>query len=253
MFKAQTPVLGTLLAVILIAWGWLFHQHWQQESLPMSQMWMPPSDAAAWRFTDFALVYNMWAVMMAAMMLPSAIPMILAFHRVCQRRAKAPYRLSYLFSLAYLLVWFLFSSVLTLLQWQFHGWSWLSPMMDNQSTALAVGVLFLAGIYQFLPVKNACLTHCKSPMGFLLNEWREGAFGALIMGLRHGSTCLGCCWAQMLIMFAVGVMNLPAMALITLLVIVEKWLPVKAAIICKAGGVIFLVWGALLWVFQGSS
>src|SRR5690606_35067500 len=104
--------------------------------------------------------------------------------------------------------------------------------------------------YQFLPVKNACLTHCKSPMGFLLNEWREGVSGALIMGIRHGATCLGCCWAQMLVMFAVGVMNLPAMALITLLVIAEKWLPVKSSVICKAGGVIFIAWGALLWTFQ---
>jgi predicted metal-binding membrane protein len=250
LFKAQIPVLAALLSVIFAAWGWLFYQHWQMASLPMSQMWMPPSEMAAWRFTDFALVYSMWAVMMAAMMLPSAIPMILAFHRVCRQRTIMPYQLSYLFTLAYLLIWFLFSSVLTLLQWQCHGWSWLSPMMDNQSTVLAVGVLLLAGIYQFMPIKNACLTHCKSPMGFLLNEWREGASGALVMGFRHGATCLGCCWAQMLVMFAVGIMNLPGMALITLLVIVEKWLPVKSSAICKAGGVIFIVWGALLWTFQ---
>lgn len=251
MFKAQTPILGALLAVILAAWGWLFHQHWLMNSLPMSQMWMPPSGTTAWRVTDFALVYSMWAIMMAAMMLPSAIPMILAFYRVCRQRASMPYRLSYLFVLAYLLIWFLFSGILTLLQWQFHGWSLLSPMMDNQSVILAVGVLLLAGIYQFLPVKDACLAHCKSPIGFLLNEWREGASGAMIMGLRHGLTCLGCCWAQMLVMFAVGVMNLPAMALITLMVIVEKWWPARSALICKAGGIIFIAWGAMLWVFQG--
>lgn len=247
MFKTQISILATLLAVILAAWSWLFYQHWQMNSLPMSQMWMPPSEAAAWRLTDFALVYSMWTVMMAAMMLPSAIPMIMAFSRVCRQRTKAPSRLSYLFTFAYLLVWFLFSSALTLLQWQFHGWSWLTPMMDNQSTVLAVSVLLLAGIYQFMPIKNACLTHCQTPMGFLLNEWREGSRGALVMGLRHGANCLGCCWAQMLIMFAVGVMNLPAMALITLLVIVEKWLPVEASVICKAGGAVFIVWGIWLW------
>ncbi len=245
-FNSRTSILATVLAVIFAAWGYLFYQRGQMASQPMSSMWMPPSELSEWCFIDFALVYFMWAVMMAAMMLPSAIPMILAFARVCRQQNKAVYKLTSLFISAYLGIWLLFSCVLTLLQWQMHGMAWLSPMMDNQNSLLAAGILFLAGFYQFMPIKDACLTHCKTPMGFLLNEWQDGPAGAFTMGLKHGANCLGCCWAQMLIMFAVGVMNLLGMALITLLVIAEKILPVEAKLICRAVGVVFIVWGAVL-------
>lgn len=245
-FKAQSPVLAIVLAVIFAAWGYLFFQHRQMASQPMSSMWMPPAEPLAWRSTDFVLVYFMWAVMMAAMMLPSAIPMILAFTRVCRQQNKGPDKLSYLFISAYLAIWLLFSTALTLLQWQMHTLAWLSPMMDNENAISAAGILFLAGFYQFMPIKNACLVHCKTPMGFLLNEWEEGAAGAFKMGVRHGAYCVGCCWAQMLIMFVVGVMNLLGMALITLLVIAEKSLPLQSKFICRTVGVAFLAWGAFL-------
>ncbi len=247
-FRVQSPVLAIILAVIFAAWGYLFYQHEQIASHPMSNMWMPPAEPLAWRSTDFALVYFMWAVMMAAMMLPSAIPMILAFARVCRRQNKAPDKLTYLFISAYLGIWLLFSSALTLLQWQMHALAWLSPMMDNQNAISAAGILFLAGFYQFMPIKNACLVHCKTPMGFLLNEWQDGAAGALNMGLKHGAYCVGCCWAQMLIMFVVGVMNLLGMALITLLVISEKSMPLQAKLICKTVGVAFIAWGVFLLI-----
>ncbi len=248
VFKAQTTMLAVVLAGIFIAWGYLFYLHHQMTTQPMSSMWMPPSEPMAWRFIDFALVYFMWAVMMAAMMLPSAIPMILAFIRVCRQQNKATYQLTYLFIAAYLGIWLLFSCALTLLQWQMHGLAWLSPMMANQNALLAAGILFLAGFYQFMPIKNACLTHCKTPMGFLLNEWQDGAAGAFNMGLKHGVNCVGCCWAQMLIMFAVGVMNLLGMALISLLVILEKTMPLETKLICKAVGVVFFAWAAFLLI-----
>lgn len=237
------------MAIIFAAWGYLFYQHLQMTAQPMLSIWMPPSEPLAWHFIDFALIYFMWAVMMAAMMLPSAISMILAFAKVCRQQ----HIRIYLFTFAYLVVWLLFSVVLTLLQWQMHGLGWLSPMMDNQNSLLAAGILLLAGVYQFMPLKNACLTHCKTPLGFLLNEWQAGNIGAFNMGLKHGANCLGCCWAQMLIMFAVGVMNLLGMALITLLVILEKILPIKAKLICKAVGGIFLLWGVFLLVNLSST
>jgi len=245
-FKAQASILAIVLAGIFAAWSYLFYQHQQMASQPMSSMWMPPAGSLAWCYTDFALVYFMWSVMMAAMMLPSAIPMILAFARVCKRKNKAHFKLTCLFTLAYLGIWLLFSSALTLLQWQMHGLAWLSPMMDNQNLMSAAGILFLAGFYQFIPIKNACLVHCKTPLGFLLNEWQDGSAGALNMGVKHGAYCVGCCWAQMLIMFVVGVMNLLGMALITLLVISEKSLPLHSKLICKAVGVAFIAWGVLL-------
>ncbi|HEY8036461.1 MAG TPA: DUF2182 domain-containing protein [Methylobacter sp.] len=248
LFKSKSLILAAVLAVVFTAWGYLFYQHHQMSSQPMSSMWMPPSEPLAWGFTDFALVYFMWAAMMAAMMLPSAVPMILAFARVCRRQNKAPDKLTYLFISAYLGVWLLFSSTLTLLQWQMHTLAWLSPMMNNENAISAAGILFLAGFYQFMPIKNSCLVHCKTPMGFLLNEWQDGAAGAFNMGMKHGAYCVGCCWAQMLIMFVVGVMNLLGMALITLLVISEKSMPLQSKFICQTVGVAFLAWGVFLLI-----
>lgn len=209
---------------------------------------MPPSQIFAWKSIDFTLVFIMWAVMMVAMMLPSAVPMVLSFSRVCQQRQKSVYQLSMIFTLAYLCIWILFSVSLTLLQWQFHGLEWLTPMMENQSTLLAGAIFIFAGGYQFSSLKNACLRHCRTPMGFLLNEWKEGNFGAFKMGLKHGATCLGCCWVQMLIMFAVGVMNLLGMALITLLVIMEKLLPIEPVLFSRAVGSVFIFWGIFLLI-----
>ena len=224
----------------------MIYQQWQMTSLPMSEMWMPPATAEQWRLSDFAVVYVMWAVMMAAMMLPSALGMIKVFSKTCQQRYGSDTPYSTLFSLAYLLVWFTFSIVLTLLQWQLHGLHWLTGMMDNSNTPLAAAILIVAGLYQFTALKNACLKHCRLPISFLLNYWQNGKLGAFNMGIIHGNTCLGCCWAQMLIMFAVGVMNITAMVLITLFILLEKSLPVNESIISKTAGGLFCLWGGVL-------
>lgn len=246
MRKTQSVILLSLLVVIVSAWAYLIYQHWQMTSLPMSEMWMPPSDTSAWKLIDFGLVYLMWAAMMAAMMLPSAIPMILAFSQVARKRYRTPQKFNFLFVWAYLLVWLIFSIVLAMLQWQLHGLHILSPMMDTESEYLPAIIFLGAGAYQLTPLKNSFLQYCRSPAGFLLNEWRDGAKGAFHMGLKHGSTCVGCCWAQMLIMFAVGVMNLLGMALMTLMIVGEKIAPIKSQLICRAGGTLFMGWG--LWL-----
>lgn len=246
--NVQSAILLSLLIVISSAWAYLIYLHWQMHTMPMSEMWMPPSDTSAWKTRDFGLAYLMWVVMMAGMMLPSATPMILAFSRVCRNRYGTPIKFNFLFVSAYLLVWLLFSITMTLLQWQLHGLHVLSPMMDIEKEYLA-GVIFLAaGAYQLTPLKNRFLHYCRSPAGFLLNEWRDGAKGAFNMGLKHGSTCVGCCWAQMLIMFAVGIMNLFGMALITLVVLVEKTAPFKTSLISRSIGIMFVAWG--LWLFH---
>ncbi|MBL1265194.1 DUF2182 domain-containing protein [Methylomicrobium sp. RS1] len=245
-FKNQGAVWALLMAAIVIAWSTLYFQSRPLEALPMHAMWMPPSQASAWRFGDFAYVYAMWAVMMAAMMLPSALPMLNAYAKVSRRLNARPAQALALFAAAYLGLWVLFGILPTLLQWRLHGLVWLSPMMENQNRGFAAGVFLLAGGYQFMPLKNACLTHCKTPMGFLLNEWQGGLAGAFRMGFKHGLHCIGCCWAQMLIMFAVGVMNLGGMALLTLIVCAEKWVPLEAKPIAKTLGTVFLVWGFIL-------
>jgi len=245
----MSKILSLLIVITLSAWGFLIYQYWQMNTLSMSEMWMPPSADWQWQLTDFAVVYTMWAVMMVAMMLPSAVPMIKAFNKICQQRYGNNSSFSALFSLAYLVVWLVFSVLLTLLQWQLHSLGWLSGMMESSNAFFASGILITAGIYQFTALKNACLQHCRSPFSFLLNSWQKGRQGAFNMGIIHGSTCVGCCWAQMLVMFAVGVMNISAMVIITLFILAEKSLPaneqlfskVTGVILCACGGFIFLL------------
>jgi len=247
MTRNLAVTLASLFGVIIASWLYLFYQHWQMTSLPMSEMWMPPSEATAWNLMDFWLVFVMWAVMMAAMMLSSAIPMVMVYARICLQRYQATHPYTVSFTLAYLLVWLVFSAGMTALQWQLHGLKFLSPMMDMQHETMAAAIFLLAGSYQFTPLKNRFLSACRTPMGFLLTEWREGSVGAFRMGLKHGSDCLGCCWAQMLLMFAVGIMSLIGMVFITLVVLVEKILPPHHQFFSKAIGVVFIVWG--LWLF----
>lgn len=243
-------ILILLTIVTLSAWAGLVYQYWQMTRLSMSEMWMPPDSVWQWKMSDFVVVYVMWAIMMAAMMLPSAYTMIKAFSKSCQQRYGSDIPYSTLFALAYLLVWFAFSILLTLLQWQLHSLKWLSGMMENDNTLLAAGLFILAGIYQFTALKNACLSRCRSPFSFLLNSWQNGKLGAFNMGVIHGSNCLGCCWAQMLIMFAVGVMNISAMVLLTLFILLEKSLPVNEVFISKIAGCLFCFWGIFL-IYSG--
>ncbi|WP_305908536.1 DUF2182 domain-containing protein [Methylomarinum sp. Ch1-1] len=243
------PVIAAaLIAVTLGAWLMLFFQHQQMTNRPMAEMWMPPSDAWQWSSIDFAVVYSMWAVMMAAMMLPSALPMIKAYSRACRQRYHQDFPYSLLFSLAYLSIWFLFSVVLTLLQWQFHHQQWLTPMMENDSPWLAALILITAGLYQFSAFKQSCLHHCRTPASFLLNHWQNGHSGAFKMGMTHGLYCLGCCWAQMLLMFAVGVMNITAMIILTLFILLEKSLPLYIDTLSKTAGVLLCCWGTWLLI-----
>ena len=248
MYKTQSVILLGLLAIIATAWGYLIYQHWWMTSSPMSEMWMPSSEVFEWKTIDFALVYLMWAAMMAAMMLPSATPMVLAFSQVAKRRYQAPEKFSFLFINGYLLVWLMFSVGMTFLQWQLHGHAVISPMMETESTVFSAMIFLAAGIYQLTPLKSRFLRYCQSPAGFLFNEWRQGAKGAFYMGLKHGSTCVGCCWMQMLIMFAVGVMNLLGMALITLLIVLEKTVPIQSRTICRTGSLIMMGLGLGLLV-----
>jgi predicted metal-binding membrane protein len=245
MYRAQSHILLSLLVIVASAWGYLIYRHWQMTALPMSEMWMPPSEASQWKSVDFVLVYLMWAAMMAAMMLPSAVPMILAFSQVAKKRYPFPRHITFLFASSYLLVWLVFSVGMTLLQWQLHGLQVISPMMETESELLSAVIFLGAGIYQLTPLKNRFLRFCQSPAGFLSNEWREGAKGAFRMGLKHGRACVGCCWMQMLITFAVGVMNLIGMALITLLILVEKVVPSKSLFISRSSAVILMGWGLL--------
>jgi predicted metal-binding membrane protein len=169
----------------------------------------------------------MWIVMMVAMMIPSVSPVILLFAGVSRRRRMqgVPAAPVAVFTLGYLLAWTGYAIVAALTQSALHSAALLSPSMSSASPRLGGAILILAGVYQWLPLKGACLAHCRSPLGFFSTEWREGMSGALRMGFRHGSYCVGCCGALMALLFVAGVMNLVWVAAIAGFVLAEKVVP----------------------------
>ena len=196
-----------------------------------------PGMAAPWTPTTFALTFAMWWVMMLGMMVPSAAPMILTFATLNRgKRARGQsFVPTSIFTLGYLVAWGAFSLAATLAQWQLDRIALLSPMLATTSPVLGGALLILAGLYQFTPLKLACLRNCRSPFAFVLNHWRDGWLGALRMGLEHGVYCLGCCWVLMMLLFVVGVMNLLWVAGIAVLVLAEKLFP-GGIWIARAGG-----------------
>jgi predicted metal-binding membrane protein len=193
-----------------------------------------------WTGAYFALIVAMWAVMMVAMMLPGAAPMVLTFAALQRhRRQAAPQAATALFTLGYLAIWAGFSILAATLQWRLDSLALLSPAMATADTVLAGGALMAAGAYQFTPLKQGCLVRCRSPVEFLTRYHRSKPFG---LGLRHGLFCLGCCWAMMLLLFVGGVMNLAWVGAITLFVLLEKTVP-AGRWLGHVAGIGLILWG----------
>jgi predicted metal-binding membrane protein len=208
--------------------------------MDMPGMAMDPAMPMPWTGATFALMTAMWAMMMVAMMLPGAAPMLLTYAALQRhRRQAAPHHASLLFVLGYLAVWAGFSILAATLQWQLDALALLSPAMATASTVLAGGALVIAGIYQLTPLKQGCLVRCRAPVEFLTRHRRSGPFG---LGLRHGLFCLGCCWALMLLLFVGGVMNLAWIGAIALFVLLEKTIP-GGRWLSRAAGAGLIVWG----------
>jgi predicted metal-binding membrane protein len=150
-----------------------------------------------------------------------------------------------IFVFGYLAVWTAFSAVATFAQWGLHRAAMLSTMMAATSPLLNGGLLIAAGIFQWTPLKRACLRGCRSPLSFLMSEWREGSAGAFVMGLRNGTYCVGCCWILMALLFVAGVMNLFWVAAIALFVMAEKILG-KGELLAHVAGVALVIAGAAL-------
>jgi predicted metal-binding membrane protein len=148
-----------------------------------------------------------------------------------------------LFASGYLLVWCGFSLAATVLQWSLDGVGVLSETMAFGNAVLASTVLIAAGVYQWTPLKDACLRHCRSPTEFLIRHWYRGTFGAVRIGVRHGFFCLGCCWMLMTLLFVGGLMNFAWVGAIALLVFLEKILP-WGGWRSRLAGVILVIWGA---------
>lgn len=236
-----------LVAVPLLAWAWI--------AIMAHDMYGPMNGASAWMMTsewDAAhvfLLFAMWAVMMTAMMLPSASPFILLYAGALRAGNDVHgARSTYAMAAGYVLVWALFSAAATALQRALAVTLVLDPMMEPATPLVTAAILALAGVYQLTPLKSACLRVCRSPLGYLMQHWRAGTWGAFTLGVRHGLYCLGCCWALMLLLFAGGVMNLVVIVALTAWVIVEKLAPFGEWT-AKASGAVMLV--LALWTAIG--
>jgi predicted metal-binding membrane protein len=183
--------------------------------------WMMTS---TWDAPHVAMLWAMWSVMMAGMMLPSAAPMLLLYGGL-ERRRGSPASRAYVLGSGYVLVWLIFSVGATFLQLLLRRTWLLTPMMQLGSPIATAAVLLIAGLYQLTGAKAACLQVCRSPLALLMRHWHPGAIGALGMGVEQGAYCLGCCWALMLLLFVGGVMNLAVIAALTVLVLAEKVAP----------------------------
>jgi predicted metal-binding membrane protein len=222
-------VLLAVTAIVALAWAYLArlaHQMGSDVDYRTAMAAMGMATDVPWTLTDAALVFAMWVVMMLGMMGAATVPVLLLFVSAQRARSARGVRLSVLlFGSGYLLLWAAFSACAALAQWLLHHTAMLSPAMKAASPRLAAAILVLAGAYQLTPLKRACLTHCRSPLGFLMTNWRDGMLGAVRMGARYGTYCLGCCWALMGVLFVVGVMNLAWVMTLTVLVLLEKVVP----------------------------
>jgi predicted metal-binding membrane protein len=226
--RDRAVILLAMLGVTAIAWLYLLTIGQGMSDMAtdrMVDMVMPMT--APWTPTALALTFAMWWVMMVGMMTPSAAPMVLVFATLNRNKRARDQNFvpTSIFLLGYLAAWGAFSLAATLAQWALDGVALLSSEVAAINPLVGGTLAILAGLYQFTPLKQACLRNCRSPFAFVLNHWREGRSGALRMGLEHGGYCLGCCWLLMALLFVVGVMNLLWVAGLAVFVFAEKLLP----------------------------
>ena len=246
--RDRAVVLAGLAALSAMAWAYLAHEAHAMYHTGVCRcagMAMSGPDIRSWSPGTVVPLFLMWGEMMVAMMTPSAAPMILTFAMVNRKRREQerPFVPTGIFAAGYMAVWMLFSALAALAQWILHSTALLSPMMVSTSPLLGGFLLLAAGFFQWSPVKDSCLNHCRSPLVFLLTEWREGRAGAFVMGLKHGAYCTGCCWFLMALLFVTGVMNISWVAAFSVLVLVEKMTPARLRL-DRWTGVALCAWGA---------
>ena len=249
-FRRDWILVGSCIALITaLAWAYLIHLNRQMTASldadrTMAAMGMVMN--APWSARDLFFTFVMWSVMMIGMMSATATPVLLLLAGAEARRAQSGKSLTVpAFALGYLAVWVGFSACAAMAQWGLHEAALLSPAMATSSPLVGGAILIAAGAYQLTPLKGGCLTQCQTPLGFLMSHWRDGPGGAFRMGLRHGVFCLGCCWALMIVLFAVGVMNLAWVGVLTVVILVEK-LGFTGARVARVGGIMLIALGVIV-------
>jgi predicted metal-binding membrane protein len=221
--RQRNFILATLLALAAGSWGILA---WQSYAGPSPS----PSGGTASVLTmgmAIPLFMGMWVAMMAAMMFPTAAPMTLMFARLqsSRRDAGKPYVPTAFFVTSYLAVWGAAGVLAFFAATMIGRVADQSPWLLTNGPRITGGIIILAGLYQLSPLKAVCLRTCRSPVSFILNHWREGRRGSMVMGVQHAAYCLGCCWLLFVLLFPLGIMNLAAMGVITALIFAEKSTP----------------------------
>jgi predicted metal-binding membrane protein len=228
-------VAGGVVVIAGLAWLDLWRRARGVMDMAMPEM-------QPWSAAELGAIVAMWAVMMVAMMLPSAAPMLALFAGTARGRHTGTVGA---FAAGYVIVWVAYSVAAAVLQALLQQRMLLSSDLATTSAWLGAGLLALAGAYQLTPLKDACLFRCRSPLGFLLSRWHDGVAGALVMGLRHGAYCLGCCWALMALLFVGGVMNLAWVAVLAIFVLAEK-VVASGRWLSRIAGVVLLAWAVWL-------
>ena len=215
----RNVILGLLLALAAGAWAVLV---WQSADADMDM-----TMASSTMGLRAPLFLAIWVIMMVAMMFPTAAPMILTFHKVQagKRRRGDAFVSTWVFVAAYILVWTLAGVAAYAGALAAEAIAVRAALSPATAARIGGAVVILAGIYQLTPLKDLCLSKCRTPITFIMTSWRDGTAGALRMGLLHGAYCLGCCWLLFAILFPLGIMNIGAMAGITLIIFAEKTLP----------------------------
>ena len=238
-------VAAGVVGLAALAWAYLVYlardMGGMDSGMVMAQM-------RSWTAADFGFMLLMWATMMVGMMVPTAAPMVLLFAANSRRlrEQQQPYVPTVVFLSGYVVVWSGFAVAATLGNWALHVNDLMSSMMgESVSIYLGGGLLIAAGLFQLSPLKYVCLKHCRSPLSFLTNDWREGSWGAFNMGLRHGAFCLGCCWMLMGLLFVLGIMNLIWIAALAAFVLLEKVAP-AGQYVGMTAGILLIIWGVVL-------
>jgi predicted metal-binding membrane protein len=261
--RDRLVVLASLVSIALLSWLYLFHLAADMAAMdnaamtsapamsgmadmPDMEMEAPAAAVEASAVTTFVFLVAMWMVMMVGMMLPSAAATILLFAALERKRqASGPYTRVALFVSGYFLVWSAFSVVAGAMQAALSQAGLMSMRMAVTSGIAGGAVFILAGIYEFTPLKERCLTHCRSPLEWIAHHHRPGPFGALRMGAEHGLYCVGCCWMLMALLFVGGIMNLLWVAAIAAIVLAEKLFP-GGPIVARVAGAALVAAGIAL-------
>ena len=237
-----------LAGAAALAWAYQLYMGWgMKHGSRVIAALMPRMQA--WTAWDVFLLFAMWVIMMAAMMLPSVAPAVLAFAEVNRRHReqRSPFVPASVFVAGYLSAWVCFSLVATIAQAALHATALLSPSMMARSHVFAGSLLLATGVFQWTPLKQACLSRCRSPLGFVLAHFRDGTPGAFRVGLLHGTYCIGCCALLMALLFVNGVMNVSWIAVLTVYVLAEKLAPAYAWT-SRVAGLLLCGWG--VWVIR---